>query len=885
MKPVSFFTFLRPSTLSVLFAILMCACDSSKETTIAQPFKGLTLPTQEQLLDASKEQFVSFYHGISVEVPALAFVNKNGDVVKDRIILQLKPLPTAKEIIASGMPTTFEDDSQRYHLQSASMFEIRAFADGQEIRLRKGKKLTVNHSSTIGGSFRPFYFEGSEKKGFTQGCWKALEQVPTPDTIAAKPAGFGSFQLRFNTEDFAKQKLLNQVQWTAATERHNPLNAEHKWVLQEKWKFADISQPKFAFGQAVWQDSVHSSCCHITETMLIAPDSQTMLLRFDSGSKLLNRKGDVLLEINSTLNGYRQTWPLGPNFFQVMDKDTDYVYDFKGRLHAVLPEPIMNISSDGSTILRWGGAKYHEEPIPIFIHSAKGALINTVYIEYHPHTHNGHYVFKKCLLSANDEILINDGKGVSIYDLKGELKYRWPFASHNFHVLGYGQLLIEGLDEKLTAWKYLDAEETTSSVAFATQRKKIYRKDYYGKVTPIPGTQWVAIQERKKTHSILWNMKTDAIKILDFEVMLDQHWKQAPFLVMGYNQNTSTFSWYDVNKQSVIAKLYHCPEPSKHQVHFSENGRYFTHETEKTCRLYTNTGTLIKDFMAFDSSSYTANFLSDTLVGTLSHTGVFRKWTTDGKQVFSRKLDGSTYVDGKVLKTKVHVQDLANYQSKTFNLNGELLWTDPVLLCFREQGLVLNSVLEYDELAFQRLVPLEENVYELTLENYEKEFTTYVYLSPDEVESIKQYSGAQLKWLNGRETRINSPSYIMRRLVVENMGVYGYCRLTSIKNNIQLPVSFEFDQPADVENVSVFLISDNSGTSVRKIQKSDWNTFSFNPADSNHLLAVFPYNRVAYLPPSDFEKLSIAEGVDSLHFNMKIINQTIHSHYDLTQIW
>jgi hypothetical protein len=99
--------------------------------------------------------------------------------------------------------------------------------------------------------------------------------------------------------------------------------------------------------------------------------------------------------------------------------------------------------------------------------------------------------------------------------------------------------------------------------------------------------------------------------------------------------------------------------------------------------------------------------------------------------------------------------------------------------------------------------------------------------------------------------------------------------------------SFDFGQETDkyINKISVFLVTGKKRSVVR-YYPTDFDKFSFNPNESNLLIAILPGNKIAYFKAEDFAKidLTMLNEQKTFTFKMNIEAEAVASVRDLESI-
>ena len=79
--------------------------------------------------------------GTLLLIPENAFVDMEGNVVKDSVTIQFKEYTNSAEMAFSKIPMTYKGAN----FNSSGMFEIQGIANGQPVRIANGKSLKIDY--------------------------------------------------------------------------------------------------------------------------------------------------------------------------------------------------------------------------------------------------------------------------------------------------------------------------------------------------------------------------------------------------------------------------------------------------------------------------------------------------------------------------------------------------------------------------------------------------------------------------------------------------------------------------------------------------------------------------------------------------------------------
>lgn len=134
-------------------------------------------------LSGNGEQVFVTAKSSRIIVPAKSFERLDGSSPLGKVKLVFKEYQTAGEILASGLPMTYTDPSGKtIQFESAGMFEIRAYDDKEELRLKKGKEITVDLATPSDGKYN-FYTLNDNTRAWSE---TAKNLSPEPNRYIAE---------------------------------------------------------------------------------------------------------------------------------------------------------------------------------------------------------------------------------------------------------------------------------------------------------------------------------------------------------------------------------------------------------------------------------------------------------------------------------------------------------------------------------------------------------------------------------------------------------------------------------------------------------------------------------------------------------------------------
>lgn len=118
----------------------------SNKAFIAPPISKLNVPYTSYKVKA--EQGAKIEHKQSkIYIPKNAFVNKQGQDIIGDVDIQYREFHDQADIIASGIPMAYDSAGIKSTLESAGMFDIKGFQDGEQVYVNPKKAITVELAS------------------------------------------------------------------------------------------------------------------------------------------------------------------------------------------------------------------------------------------------------------------------------------------------------------------------------------------------------------------------------------------------------------------------------------------------------------------------------------------------------------------------------------------------------------------------------------------------------------------------------------------------------------------------------------------------------------------------------------------------------------------
>ena len=122
--------------------------ENSEKSAIHPPISTKQIAYSSYKINGSNGGTIQHTTGTLIKIPANAFENKKGKSEGDTVEVRYREFHNPSEIFLSGIPMRYDSGGNQYNLETAGMFEIRAFSKDGELNLKKGNKIGIELAST-----------------------------------------------------------------------------------------------------------------------------------------------------------------------------------------------------------------------------------------------------------------------------------------------------------------------------------------------------------------------------------------------------------------------------------------------------------------------------------------------------------------------------------------------------------------------------------------------------------------------------------------------------------------------------------------------------------------------------------------------------------------
>ena len=175
-----------PATANAGTDISTAEVSSSPQYEVAPPLKGVDVAFHHFEMKPTEAKTIELENGTSIEIPANAFVDKNGNPITEDVEIRYREFHTAADVLASGIPMKVQqEDGKEAYMQTAGMFEINAYVAELPVYLAEEKTININMASHVDGEYDFWNYDANAGTWINAGKNQAL---PNPKKAAARTA-------------------------------------------------------------------------------------------------------------------------------------------------------------------------------------------------------------------------------------------------------------------------------------------------------------------------------------------------------------------------------------------------------------------------------------------------------------------------------------------------------------------------------------------------------------------------------------------------------------------------------------------------------------------------------------------------------------------------
>jgi len=118
--------------------------DSIKKTPVVNPLlASADIPKKVYKINADKGGKINHFTGTEITIPAGAFKDEEGNIIKGEVEIQYREFHDQADIFLSGIPMEYDTAGEKMIFESAGMMEIRGFQKGKRLKIVADKNFRI----------------------------------------------------------------------------------------------------------------------------------------------------------------------------------------------------------------------------------------------------------------------------------------------------------------------------------------------------------------------------------------------------------------------------------------------------------------------------------------------------------------------------------------------------------------------------------------------------------------------------------------------------------------------------------------------------------------------------------------------------------------------
>ena len=163
---------------AILCTLVWYACDAKLNQTISRktidkPIAQIKQPMEKMVFHADSGGIFKLKSGTTIKFPKSAFVDKQGNAIKDIVNIEFEEYHKTSEIFFSGINMMFNQNGEEQPFESAGMFKIEGRCNGQEIEIAEDKNVRIDLASLKKEDGYDFFVMNEES-----GQWTMINSAP-----------------------------------------------------------------------------------------------------------------------------------------------------------------------------------------------------------------------------------------------------------------------------------------------------------------------------------------------------------------------------------------------------------------------------------------------------------------------------------------------------------------------------------------------------------------------------------------------------------------------------------------------------------------------------------------------------------------------------------
>jgi hypothetical protein len=144
--------------VAIISTLLLCSCEGKKKeetnieiaptvSVIKPPIPKFHIPYQNFRVVPDSTTVLTTPRGTKIRIPANAFLDKDGNVIKDKVDITFREFHTPLDFYLAGIPMTYNENGIEKVFESGGMVEINVTSNKKEVFVNSKNKIKVDMNS------------------------------------------------------------------------------------------------------------------------------------------------------------------------------------------------------------------------------------------------------------------------------------------------------------------------------------------------------------------------------------------------------------------------------------------------------------------------------------------------------------------------------------------------------------------------------------------------------------------------------------------------------------------------------------------------------------------------------------------------------------------
>lgn len=139
----------------MLVALILAGCRQQSAVVESSPLPQLIQPPFEKLdpefqvftINSNNTDSIVLQNGSVITIPAHSLTDANGTTILGQVRIEYREFHDAADVLLSGIPMEYYAAGERKQMETAGMFEIKAFQEDKELFIKEGNSIHVKLAS------------------------------------------------------------------------------------------------------------------------------------------------------------------------------------------------------------------------------------------------------------------------------------------------------------------------------------------------------------------------------------------------------------------------------------------------------------------------------------------------------------------------------------------------------------------------------------------------------------------------------------------------------------------------------------------------------------------------------------------------------------------